>query len=91
MVSAREAILAEAVAEGRITQGQMDTMLADMAEHHLAELEEAWSPSDYGNSVGEGLLTEASRKGSGYGGRGHGRGRSNTAPMYNYTPESCRR
>lgn len=44
----REAELAQAVAEGRITQEQADQMLAEMAEHVSARLDLAWTPRSFG-------------------------------------------
>ena len=44
----REAELAQAVADGRLTQEQADQMLAEMAEHVSARMELAWTPRSFG-------------------------------------------
>jgi hypothetical protein len=52
LLAEREAVLEEAVAEGRLTQEQADGMLAEMAEHLPDRLEEEWTPRPFGGGVG---------------------------------------
>jgi hypothetical protein len=55
-VAQRTEALAEAVAEGRFTQEQADTMLASMAEHLLEKLNAEWTAgSAGGRSGGQGM------------------------------------
>ncbi len=55
-VTQRTEALAEAVAEGRFTQEQADTMLAAMAEHLLEKLNAEWTPGGAGGrSGGQGM------------------------------------
>ena len=67
-VAQRAEALAEAVAEGRFTQEQADTMLASMAEHLLEQLNAEWVAGGMGGR---------------YGGQGMSRGRGGTRPNYN--------
>ena len=75
-VAVRAEALDEAVAEGRITQEQADTMLASMAEHLLEQLNAEWTAGGMGGrSGGQGMS------------RGRGGMRGGTRP--NYNPETC--
>ena len=76
-VAQRTEAMAEAVAEGRFTQEQVDTMLASMAEHLLEQLNAEWTAAGGmgGRSGGQGMSR-------GRGGMGGG-----TRP--NYNPETC--
>jgi hypothetical protein len=47
----REAALAEAVAEGRLTEEQAEQMLEEMAEHVAERLEESWAPPASGGGA----------------------------------------
>jgi len=76
MLDARAAALEQAVTDGRMTQEQVDTMLAQMAEDLLAQLNTSWSAQGAGN--GYRLDGTQPQDGSGYRGsrgmRGAGRG-----------------
>ncbi|HQI87379.1 MAG TPA: hypothetical protein PKV20_22655, partial [Anaerolineae bacterium] len=73
-VAQRAEALKQAVAEGRFTQEQADTMLASMKEHLLEQLNAEWTAGGMGNPSG------------GQGMRG-GRGGRGVRP--NYNPETC--
>jgi hypothetical protein len=64
-VQARSEALQQAVADGRFTQEQADTMLSSMSEHLMAQLEAGWTPGSGGMG---------SRGGSRGAMRGRGRG-----------------
>ena len=75
-VAARAEALAGAVAEGRFTQEQADTMLASMAEHLLEQLNAEWAAGGIsGRFGGQGMS------------RGRGGKRGGTRPYYD--PENC--
>lgn len=62
----REATLAEAVAEGRLTEDQAEQMLEEMAEHLTEHLEEPWTPRASGSGAsGGGGAGRGTRSGSG--------------------------
>ncbi|HEU5103880.1 MAG TPA: hypothetical protein VFU22_32910 [Roseiflexaceae bacterium] len=76
-VATRQARMAQAVAAGRMTQEQVDSMLATMRSNVTARLNEPWSPqgpgagTGYADTDGDGVCDDA---GSGRGGRiGEGR------------------
>lgn len=48
----RADFLAQAVADGRITQEQADLILANMEEQVTARIAEPWAPKGYGNGIG---------------------------------------
>lgn len=73
-VAQRAEALKQAVADGRFTQEQADTMLASMKEHLLEQLNAEWTAGGMGNPSG------------GQGMRG-GRGGRGVRP--NYNPETC--
>jgi citrate lyase alpha subunit len=63
----REAALAEAVNEGRLTQEQADQMLEQMAEHVSEHLEQPWTPRSFGGGrMGQGRFGRWSRPGTGF-------------------------
>lgn len=75
-VAQRTAALEEAVAEGRFTQEQADTMLASMAEHLLEQLNAEWTAGGMGGrSGGQGMS--------------RGRGGMRGGNRMNYNPETC--
>ncbi|MGC9394057.1 MAG: hypothetical protein ACP5J4_04310 [Anaerolineae bacterium] len=75
-VAQRTAALEEAVAEGRFTQEQADTMLASMAEHLLEQLNAEWTAGGMGGrSSGQGMS--------------RGRGGMRGGNRMNYNPETC--
>jgi len=51
-VATRQARMAQAVAAGRMTQAQVDTMLATMRAHVTARLSQPWSPQGLGMGAG---------------------------------------
>ena len=73
-VATRQARIAQAVATGRMTQAQVDTMLATMRAHVTARLSQPWSPqaqgmgAGYADANGDGVCDTA-----GSGGMGNGR------------------
>jgi hypothetical protein len=63
----REAALAEAVDEGRLTQEQADQMLEQMAEHVSEHLEQPWTPRSFsGDRMGRGRFGRWARPGTGF-------------------------
>lgn len=61
----REAALAEAVNEGRLTQEQADQMLEEMAEHVSERLEQSWTPQSFdGGRMGRGHFGRWSQPGT---------------------------
>jgi hypothetical protein len=63
----REAALAEAVDEGRLTQEQADQMLEEMAEHVSEHLEQPWTPRSFGGGrMGRGGFGRWPRPGTGF-------------------------
>ncbi len=73
ILDVRAAALAQAVADGRFTQEQADTMLATMATDLLAQLSAPWTAKGAGN--GYALEGAQPQNGSGYrGGNAQGRG-----------------
>jgi len=63
----REAALAEAVNEGRLTQEQADQMLEEMTEHVSEHLEQSWTPRSFeGGRMGQGRFGRWSRPGTGF-------------------------
>lgn len=75
-VAQRAAALEEAVANGRFTQEQADTMLASMAEHLLEQLNAEWTAGGLGGrSGGQGMS--------------RGRGGMRGGNRMNYSPETC--
>jgi len=76
-VAARQARMAQAVAAERMTQAQVDAMLATMRAHVTARLSQAWSPqgpgmgAGYADANGDGVCDNA-----GSGGMGAGRMRA---------------
>lgn len=54
-VAQRAEALKQAVAEGRFTQEQADTMLASMKEHLLEKLNAEWTAGGMGNPSGQGM------------------------------------
>ena len=84
MVAARAEALKAAVAEGRFTQEQADTMLASMEAHLLDQLNETWTAGGTGTRYGGSTqLGSGSMRGRG------GRGSQTDRPMYRYDPENC--
>lgn len=62
----REATLAEAVAEGRLTEDQAERMLEEMTEHLAEHLEEPWTPRASGSgAAGGGSAGRGTRSGAG--------------------------
>lgn len=73
ILEVRAAALAQAVAEGRFTQEQADTMLATMATDLLAQLSAPWEPQGAGNGAaldGSQLHSGAAYRGGNVQGRG---------------------
>jgi hypothetical protein len=82
-VAERAAALAAAVADGRFTQEQVDTMLASMAEHLLDQLNAEWTVSGAGSGYSGQGMPQSNGMSRGRGGmRGGG-----TRP--NYNPATC--
>lgn len=80
VLEVRAAALAQAVAEGRFTQEQMDTMLATMAADLLAQLNAPWEPQGAGN--GAALDGSQLQSGTAYhGGNLQGRGQRGNAEV----------
>ena len=73
LLAARAEALAQAVTDGRFTQEQVDTMLAQMSAHLLEQMSAPWTPKGAGN--GYALNGTYPQDGAGYrGGQAHGRG-----------------
>lgn len=82
ILDVRAAALAQAVADGRFTQEQADTMLATMATDLLAQLSAPWEAKGAGN--GYALEGAQPRNGAGYrGGNVQGRGQQRGAASVN--------
>ncbi len=81
-VAQRAAALEEAVAGGRFTQEQADTMLASMAEHLLDQLNAEWTAGGMGKRYGAQGTPQTNGTPRGRGGM-----RGGTRP--NYNPETC--
>lgn len=82
VVEQRAEALEEAVAEGRFTQEQADTMLASMAEHLLEKLNAEWIAGGMGMRYGSQGTPQTNGTPRGRGGM-----RGGTRP--NYNPETC--
>ncbi len=76
-VAQRAEALKQAVADGRFTQEQADTMLASMKEHLLEKLNAEWTSGGASNPSGQGMR----------GGRGGMRSGRGVRP--NYNPVTC--
>ncbi len=76
-VAQRAEALKQAVADGRFTQEQADTMLASMKTHLLEQLNTEWTSGGAGNPSGQGMPR----------GRGGMRGGRGVRP--NYNPATC--
>jgi len=81
-VAQRAAALEEAVAEGRFTQEQADTMLASMAEHLLEQLNAEWTAGGMGKRYGAQGTPQTN-------GTSRGRGGMRGGNRMNYNPETC--
>ena len=74
-VAERKATLDEAVADGRLTQEQVDQMLAEMTEHLSEQLDQTWTPGSFSNGgMGQGNAGSGVQQGTGFASRGGQRG-----------------
>ena len=66
-LAGREAALEQAVSDGRLTQEQVDQMLAEMSDHLSERVTQPWTPRSFGaGRMGHGGFGHGSRMGPGF-------------------------